>query len=74
MRSSEPFHQPFNHSAIAINLSFERCFISKAGAKVIKVFILPNFYALFRHLFFTPFSNQLKARHHLFSKKCRPID
>ncbi len=38
MRSSEPFHQPFNHSAITINLSFERCFISKAGAKVIKVF------------------------------------
>ncbi len=38
MRSSEPFHQPSNHSAITINLSFERCFISKAGAKVIKVF------------------------------------
>ncbi len=69
MRSSEPFHQPSNHSAITINLSFERCFISKAGAKVIKVFILPNFHALFRYLFLFFFPNQLKARHHLFSKK-----
>ncbi|WP_217643015.1 hypothetical protein, partial [Draconibacterium orientale] len=46
----------------------------KAAAKVSKVFILPNFHALFRHLFLLLFSNQLKARLHLFSKISRPID
>jgi len=38
MRSSVPFHQPSNHSSATINLSFERRFVCKAGAKVIKVF------------------------------------
>ncbi|WP_204273804.1 hypothetical protein, partial [Draconibacterium mangrovi] len=46
----------------------------KAAAKVIKVFILPNFYTLFRHLFFVVFPNQLKARCNLFSKESRRID